>query len=788
MGQTNSSLKQLKISPPVPESGEAGTISARGWETSSASTLSSTTSPLRLPFSSKNTSISSRSASPVPSLNGRKSPFQMPPRSATAPLTSRPPSIDLPLPQDSAFPKFPSSRSTTPTPTTPSKASFPKFTERFDSTSDIVYHTPKSKDTGGAPSISRDVDNDSVHKRLDVTAPGPLNIAKEGGQWTPRHHRKSSSITNSQDFIRSSSSSSIKNHAKRPSRSSSVYTRATSLASLPGNFRFTRDDSNVPAVPLVPLIKNAGFRPEVASGFSASQEISADIVSTETTDSPQSGFPDLHKSPAGSPVKEAKSKPAEAMQELFHKKQPSVAAPMAPLHEIGSASSFRPSKSLRGRGKTGTSIDVKTAVLDVTGEAQQVSGVPPVPTNLAHDYNVGNPYHTPNESVSSNGSSSSGVRSGSSRSTPPLHDSPRSVKGHGGEKSKSDETFQGFNFGVNSKTPDHSHTRNPKEMSPASDSTPKGSSQTNQSTASTNHDPPSMTPSPKPLDSPWEFTSLERSEKEPAISHGHRPTQSRQRRSSLGLPPPLTTHNQPRRPSAPEASHTPFSVQPLSVHPVRPAGVDLEQSPPRQAGSPLASPDEYVVPSSFIQPSGNMHLAPTIPPPPPIPESSLSSPSRRQNGPYKGPCRGCNEPIYGKSVSSADGQLTGRYHKQCFVCTTCRAAFLTTDFYVANNNPYCARHYHELNNSICGSCDRGIEGQYLELLTDPSRRKFHPHCFTCQDCHLILRDDYYEWNGRVLCEQHAFAATQWSTQQYPSSPLGPGRRFPEKRSTRLMMM
>ena len=88
----------------------------------------------------------------------------------------------------------------------------------------------------------------------------------------------------------------------------------------------------------------------------------------------------------------------------------------------------------------------------------------------------------------------------------------------------------------------------------------------------------------------------------------------------------------------------------------------------------------------------------------------------------------------GKSVSSADGRLTGRYHKPCFVCKTCKEPFQTTDFYVMNNHPYCGRHYHQLNGSLCKTCDQGIEGQYLET---ELKQKFHPHCFTCH-VRLIL--------------------------------------------------
>ncbi|KAH7067293.1 hypothetical protein BKA63DRAFT_495144 [Paraphoma chrysanthemicola] len=148
----------------------------------------------------------------------------------------------------------------------------------------------------------------------------------------------------------------------------------------------------------------------------------------------------------------------------------------------------------------------------------------------------------------------------------------------------------------------------------------------------------------------------------------------------------------------------------------------------------------------------------------------------------KGKCRGCSEPIIGKSVKDSSGRLTGRYHKQCFVCRTCSDPFPTAEFYVFDNSPYCERHYHELNGSICASCNRGIEGQYLE--TD-ARRKFHPRCFTCSTCRIVLRDDYYEVGGQKYCDRHAQSAAAPS-----QNLLGPGGYRPrmEKRRTRLMMM
>jgi hypothetical protein len=148
----------------------------------------------------------------------------------------------------------------------------------------------------------------------------------------------------------------------------------------------------------------------------------------------------------------------------------------------------------------------------------------------------------------------------------------------------------------------------------------------------------------------------------------------------------------------------------------------------------------------------------------------------------KGNCGGCSEPIFGKSVKDSSGRLTGRYHKECFVCKTCCSPFPTAEFYVFENAPYCERHYHKLNGSVCASCDCGIEGQYLE--TDAST-KFHPKCFTCTTCRVVLRDDYYEFNGQRYCDRHARSAAT-----PPRNLLGPGGYQPrmEKRRTRLMMM
>lgn len=168
------------------------------------------------------------------------------------------------------------------------------------------------------------------------------------------------------------------------------------------------------------------------------------------------------------------------------------------------------------------------------------------------------------------------------------------------------------------------------------------------------------------------------------------------------------------------------------------------------------------------------------------------SPTRtRAPAPHRGYCRKCNDAITGKSISSADGRLTGRYHKACFVCTTCFEPFQTAEFYVHDDRPYCKYHYHKINGSLCGSCQDGIEGQYLE---DESTKKFHVNCFRCGDCKVVLRDGYFEVDGRAYCEKDAWRRLQpQSYRRSPSvssqrsvgrsnlAPPGPGRPSPRGR-------
>ncbi|KAF6763775.1 hypothetical protein DFP72DRAFT_873357 [Ephemerocybe angulata] len=127
---------------------------------------------------------------------------------------------------------------------------------------------------------------------------------------------------------------------------------------------------------------------------------------------------------------------------------------------------------------------------------------------------------------------------------------------------------------------------------------------------------------------------------------------------------------------------------------------------------------------------------------------------------YLPKCRRCNLPIEKQAVSSSDGQLKGKYHKECFNCHTCHKPFPDKTFYVFDGKPFCAYHYHEANDSLCAAarCGQPIEGP---CAVSHAGDRYHPDCMTCEhpgypECRERLTE-YFEVDGRMLCERHANA-------------------------------
>ena len=90
----------------------------------------------------------------------------------------------------------------------------------------------------------------------------------------------------------------------------------------------------------------------------------------------------------------------------------------------------------------------------------------------------------------------------------------------------------------------------------------------------------------------------------------------------------------------------------------------------------------------------------------------------------------------------------------CPSLTFSQKPFPDKTFYVFDGKPFCAYHYHEANNSLCAAarCGQPIEGP---CAVSHAGDRYHPEHFLCEYRGCTERlVEYYELDGRMLCERH----------------------------------
>ncbi|KAK4462048.1 hypothetical protein QBC42DRAFT_286944 [Cladorrhinum samala] len=452
---------------------------------------------------------------------------------------------------------------------------------------------------------------------------------------------------------------------------------------------------------------------------------------------------------------------------------------------------------------------------------------PGLPTiNLAEEFGIGNPYHNPSESIASSGISEQSSQSGrrpsqaSSRTSP-----PRSVASRSGRNPSIASSFDNMMSDLQPSLIDRKPKPGPMPLSPINPPprpmergydpridpaiqnprSAQGMSPAYSPGFSDSRDDPAiqnprsiggMSPAPQP--------ALGDSRMDPAIQNPRLP--------EAMSPAPEASISAPTRkvPAALDFGDVPAMLRPgnangTGVSPLSPGlpsprwngssdqDDDLLFTRPRDAPNPSPNQEPFSPVSPMEKPASRDPREASRRSPPrgsprdmrgsrnpgdetgdakPGHERSFSRPQNSSVPSSRGDCKACGLPIKGKSISSADGRLTGRYHKACFVCSTCREPFSSATFYVLDDKPYCELHYHKLNDSLCGSCGTGIEGQYLE---DEAAKKHHVGCFRCGDCGMALRDGYFEVNGRAFCEKDAWGRVQqpWMGGNRGSPRAGP---------------
>ncbi|KAL7412894.1 hypothetical protein BDY24DRAFT_391470 [Mrakia frigida] len=154
---------------------------------------------------------------------------------------------------------------------------------------------------------------------------------------------------------------------------------------------------------------------------------------------------------------------------------------------------------------------------------------------------------------------------------------------------------------------------------------------------------------------------------------------------------------------------------------------------------------------------------------------------------YLPKCRRCALPIESQAISSADGQLKGKYHRACFSCYACDKPFEGQTFWVYGSRPYCEHDYHRENNSLCASstCGKPIEGSCAVLQTNNGEERYHTDCLRCahpsESC-LNSMHEHFDVAGLRFCRTHVSSA--WERQQTEARLSGGmGTPRPTKRMT-----
>jgi len=108
-------------------------------------------------------------------------------------------------------------------------------------------------------------------------------------------------------------------------------------------------------------------------------------------------------------------------------------------------------------------------------------------------------------------------------------------------------------------------------------------------------------------------------------------------------------------------------------------------------------------------------------------------------------CSKCGEKISGSILVVGEDN----YHEDCFTCDHCGVS-LTGKFYQVGDKKYCEDD-QEISLDQCSVCGDYVRSGSVVV----AGLTYHPECFACSECKLPIMDKFYTTDqGRWLCEEH----------------------------------
>jgi len=106
-------------------------------------------------------------------------------------------------------------------------------------------------------------------------------------------------------------------------------------------------------------------------------------------------------------------------------------------------------------------------------------------------------------------------------------------------------------------------------------------------------------------------------------------------------------------------------------------------------------------------------------------------------------CAACSNALGIDSVNALDKQ----WHKECFVCQTCRKSLVTEGFKSHEGRPICVDCFNNKFGLKCTGCQKAIAAAYVQVKGNP----WHSDCFVCNRCKKPFDAGYGEKGGEYLC-------------------------------------
>ncbi|XP_076469147.1 prickle-like protein 1 [Babylonia areolata] len=114
-------------------------------------------------------------------------------------------------------------------------------------------------------------------------------------------------------------------------------------------------------------------------------------------------------------------------------------------------------------------------------------------------------------------------------------------------------------------------------------------------------------------------------------------------------------------------------------------------------------------------------------------------------------CSACDELIFAREYTQAEGRS---WHVHHFCCWQCDTPLAGQRYIAKDDNPYCMYCFEKLFSKVCSTCQRPITADAPGITHNALHWHACPHCFSCHSCaRALLNQPFILKDGRLYCSK-----------------------------------